>query len=377
MAEPAGQTQQVQGMVERNVAAEADAEALGAMNVDAAMSGVLRADAAEPHLAEAQSAEPSATSLSQGTDATSRAERRAWRERLNDEATRKVAVGVIATLIGGFFWGFSGTSASLLFSHYQVDTFWLLSVRQIFAGLLFMAVVLVRDRDRLIRLWTTPAHIREQLLFTIFGLLLNQFGYLMAVRLTNAGTATVLQCLQLVIIMIVTCLRRHRSPRRRELAGLVLALLGTFLIATGGNISQLSISPAGLAVGLLAALGAALTALIPTTVLPEYGSSVVTGSAMVVAGIFSCACIQPWNNPPALDASGIGALAIFIVVGSFLSYFLYMQGVKDLGGMRASMLGTIEPVSAAVTSALLLGTVFAPTDIVGFVAIIVMVFLTV
>ena len=343
MAEPAGQTQQVDDVQERG-------------------GELVAAPAAGADI---------------GTDAASRAERRTRRAHLNDEAARKVAIGVTATLLGGFFWGFSGTSASLLFSRYQVDTLWLLSVRQIFAGLLFMIVVLARDRQRLVRLWTTPAHAREQLLFTIFGLLLNQFGYLMAVRLTNAGTATVLQCLQLVIIMVVTCVRRHRSPRRREAAGLVLALVGTFLIATGGNVSQLSISPLGLVVGLLAALGAALTALIPTRVLPEYGSSIVTGSAMLVAGMVSCAFIRPWENPPALDASGIAALAVFIVVGSFLAYFLYMQGIKDLGGMRASMIATIEPISAAVTSALMLGTVFAPTDIVGFAAIIIMVFLTV
>ncbi len=346
MAEPAGQTQQVDGVILDEETAE-----LAAVTAPG--------------------------SPASGTDAASRAARRSWRARLNDEAARRVAIGVAATLLGGFFWGFSGTSASLLFSRYHVDTLWLLSVRQIFAGLLFMIVVLVRDRQRLVRLWTTPAHAREQLLFTVFGLLLNQFGYLMAVRLTNAGTATVLQCLQLVIIMVVTCVRRHRSPRRREAAGLVLALVGTFLIATGGNISQLSISPLGLVVGLLAALGAALTALIPTRVLPEYGSSIVTGSAMLVAGMVSCAFIRPWENPPALDASGIAALAVFIVVGSFLAYFLYMQGIKDLGGMRASMIATIEPISAAVTSALMLGTVFAPTDIVGFAAIIIMVFLTV
>ena len=44
---------------------------------------------------------------------------------------------------------------------------------------------------------------------------------------------------------------------------------------------------------------------------------------------------------------------------------------------RASLIGTVEPVSATVTSALMLGTVFAPTDLIGFACIIVMVFLTV
>ena len=63
-----------------------------------------------------------------------------------------------------------------------------MSVRQILAGLLFMVVVVARDRARLVKLWTTPADRKQLLLFTAFGLLFNQFCYLSAVRLTNAGT---------------------------------------------------------------------------------------------------------------------------------------------------------------------------------------------
>ena len=171
----------------------------------------------------------------EGTDELSRSTRRAWRDRLNSASTRKIVTGVLATLVGGSFWGFSGTSASFLFDTYHVDTLWLMSVRQILAGLLFMAVVVTRDRERLIKLWTTPADRKQLLLFTAFGLLFNQFCYLSAVRLTNAGTATVLQCLQLVIIMGYTCVVDRRMPRVREAVGIGLALGGTFLIATGGG----------------------------------------------------------------------------------------------------------------------------------------------
>ena len=178
----------------------------------------------------------------EGTDELSRNTRRAWRDRLNSASTRKMITGVLATLVGGSFWGFSGTSASFLFDSYHVDTLWLMSVRQILAGLLFMAVVVTRDRERLVKLWTTPADRKQLLLFTAFGLLFNQFCYLSAVRLTNAGTATVLQCLQLVIIMGYTCVVDRRMPRVREAVGIGLALGGTFLIATGGDPTSLNIS---------------------------------------------------------------------------------------------------------------------------------------
>ena len=116
--------------------------------------------------------------------------------------------------------------------------------------------------------------------------------------------------------------------------------------------------------------------IIPTGILPLYGSAIVTGSAMFISGIVSSVFIQPWNNMPALDGVGLIALLVLIFVGSCLAYALYMQGVKDIGSVRASLLGTVEPISATVTSALLLGTVFAGTDIAGFALIIAMVFLT-
>ena len=319
------------------------------------------------------------SSIRPGSDASAeaRARRRTVRDRLNDKATRKLALGMLVTLVGGSFWGLSGTAASYLFDHYQVDTLWLMSVRQISAGVLFLITALVLDRKRLIKVWTTPRDLRTLIAFTFFGFMLNQLFYLLAVRLTNAGTATVLQCLQLIIIMAVTCLRMHRNPRRRELIGLVLALAGTFLIATGGDPTRLSIPPEGLAVGLMCAVGAAGMALLPARILPKYGSTVVTGSAMLTCGVTSCALAQPWAHMPQLGADGWVALAVLIVIGSFLAFMLYMQGVKEIGGMRASLLGTVEPISATVTSALMLGTVFLPTDLVGFALIIAMVFLTV
>ena len=196
-------------------------------------------------------------------------------------------------------------------------------------------------------------------------------------RLTNAGTATVLQCLQLVIIMGYTCVVDRRMPRVRETVGIGLALGGTFLIATGGDPTSLNISPLGLIAGLMCAVSATCMAVIPAKILPEYGSPIVTGSAMLTAGVVSCIFVQPWAHMPALDAAGIEALAVFVVIGSFFAYMLYMQGVKDIGSVRASLIGTVEPVSATITSAVMLGTVFLPTDLIGFAMIIVMMFLTV
>ena len=321
----------------------------------------------------------STLSIKPGDDAgaEARAERKGMRKRMNDRASRQLIVGVLATLFGGIFWGFSGTSASYLFDVYQVDTVWLLSIRQLVAGAMFMVVILLFDRARFIQLLKTPRHMAVMAFFTFSGVFANSLTYLLAVRYTNAGTATVMQCLQLVIIMVYTCLRMRRAPRRREIAGVVLAFAGAFLIATGGDPSALVIPPEGLVMGLISAVAAACMSIVPTKILPIYGSSIVTGSAMFTSGLVLSVFTRPWNSMPAFGMDGWIALAILIVVGSFLAYNLYMQGVKDIGSVRASLIGTVEPVSATITSALVLGTVFAPTDLIGFACIIVMVFLTV
>ena len=312
-----------------------------------------------------------------GTDAASRALRRRKRERSNVAGERRTASGVLATLFGGLFWGFSGTCADFLFENYAVDTLWLACMRQLVSGGIFLVVILLTQRDKLFALLRNKCDMGILAVFAASGVLLNQLGYLMTIRLTNAGTATVLQCLQLIIIMVYACLTTHRAPRKRELAGVVLALVGTYLLATGGNPSNLAIPLEGLIIGLLAAVGAACMSIIPARLLREYGASVVTGMGMLLSGIVTSAFVQPWADMPALDGIGWAAFIVLAAVGSCLAYSLYMQGVRDIGSMRASLIGTIEPVSAAVTSALVLGTVFTGTDIVGFAAIIVMVFLTV
>lgn len=312
-----------------------------------------------------------------GVDEHARERRRRDRKRSNDAQSRKLIAGVLAALFGGAFWGLSGTCASYLFDVCHLDTMWLLAVRQLAAGALFMIVILATDRARFVKLLHNRRHLGIMVIFTFLGIFANQLFYLVAVRMTNAGTATVLQCLQLVLIMGYTCIRSRRAPRHREIAGLVLAFGGSFLIATGGDPTVLVIPPLGLAMGLLSAVAAACISIIPVKILPEYGSSIVTGSAMFCSGIVTSLFVQPWKSVPALDGTGWLALVVLVVIGSFLAYMLYMQGVKDIGSVRASLIGTVEPVSATITSALFLGTVFAPTDIIGFICIIVMVFLTV
>lgn len=264
---------------------------------------------------------------------------------------------------------------------YAVDPVWLVCVRQLAASVLFLtyAAVVPGERVHLHDLARTRmggvAGVVTMVL-TALCMMANSCGYVVTINITNPATATVLQTLGLVALMVYACVAARRRPRRRELAGLVLALGGTFLLATGGDPAKLSMPAAGLAWGIFTGVTYALYTAVPAKALERWGSPVVNGVAMLISGLILAVAIRPWEAVPAFDAVGLAWLAIIIVVGTFLAFALFLQGVKDLGPLRASMLGTSEPISATVFSVLWLGTAFAPTDIVGFAMIVVMVYLT-
>jgi drug/metabolite transporter (DMT)-like permease len=58
-----------------------------------------------------------------------------------------------------------------------------------------------------------------------------------------------------------------------------------------------------------------------------------------------------------------------------MGFTLLMQGITDIGPVRASMLASTEPVSATILAVVWLNTTFAPTDFIGFAAIMATIFL--
>ena len=61
--------------------------------------------------------------------------------------------------------------------------------------------------------------------------------------------------------------------------------------------------------------------------------------------------------------------------GTAVAFTLYLQGVVDIGPVKASMIASIEPVSAALFAFVWLSTPFIGIDLVGFAMILVTIFL--
>ena len=311
----------------------------------------------------------------------------------------RMATGVICTLAGAVLWGFSGTCSEFLFDGYGISGITLTALRMSGAGILFLLFLVAAQRKTLTSLLRNPAAVRGVLAFGIAGLFLNQYTYLMTISFTNAGTATVMQSFNIPIIMVFTCIVARRRPALTELCGLAMALASVYLISTGGNPAALAIPAAGLIWGMANAAATAFYTLQPRRLFAQYGSAVVTGLGMCAGGVMS---LVVWaieaavsgaaaSNAgatsgadaaaasssgavtfalPALDASGILALLAVIVLGTCGAFWLFLHGVSLIGGMRASMLGAAEPVSATALSATWLHTAFSAADWIGLVLMV-------
>lgn len=281
--------------------------------------------------------------------------------------------GAALTLLGGILWGFSGTCGQFLLQRRGLTSEFIVPIRLMSAGLILLVICLLRTgRHALDVVRKSPGEI---LVFGILGMSMCQYTYFSAIGASNAGTATVLQYTGPVLILVYMSLRGRRLPRPAEVLAIVLALTGTFLLATHGNPGTMVLSGKALFWGMLSAVALAVYTVQPGRLLETYGSAVVTAWGMLIGGAMLMAAFRPFAMEVTLDAQAVAAMVVIILVGTVAAFSAYMEGVRCVGPKKGSLYASIEPVSAAVFSALLMGARFTGMDLLGFACILSTIFL--
>ena len=290
-----------------------------------------------------------------------------------------MAHGIAATLSGAIAWGLSGTCIQYLFSSTPLDPILLTTIRELGAGIVFLVVLLATRRDTLRDMVADRDALWRLLVFGSFGLFLNSAVYAATISYTNAGTATVLQSLNIVFVLAIACVVGRRLPRGLEVLALGCAMVATFLIATHGDPTTIKMPLPGLLFGIATAAAATFYTMFPKPLFARYGSLAVTGVGMFVGGVTGVVvCVANGTIPgnvPALDLTSVLVLAVAILVGTFSAYGLFLHGISIVGPLWGNMLGAAEPVSATVITALLLGTTFSWADWAGLVLMVATIFL--
>jgi len=289
---------------------------------------------------------------------------------------KKTMRGIICAVIGGICWGFSGCCSQYLFSMKGMNASWLTPVRLLVAGSSLLVVSYFKQRENLLGALRCKPDFSRIVSYGVFGLMFCQYTYQMAISLTNAATATVIQYAGPVLVMLVVCLQNRKVPTIPEALSLMLAVIGTFLIATHGDPTSLIISPAGLVWCILSALSMVPYTLLPVGITERRSSMVVSGYGMLAGGILLSLICRVWRISVPLDLETLVVLfGGVILIGTIVALTVYLQAISDIGPVQTSVIVSVEPVASALISFFWLGSTFKPIDILGFICVISTVFL--
>ncbi|HGJ7149713.1 TPA: DMT family transporter [Streptococcus pneumoniae] len=251
--------------------------------------------------------------------------------------------GTLLTVVAGIAWGLSGTSGQYLMAH-GISALVLTNLRLLIAGGILMLLSYATAKDKILVFLKDRKSLLSLLIFA--------------------------QYVCPVGILIYSCIKDRVAPTLGEIVSIIFAIGGTFLIATHGQLDQLSMTPAGLFWGLFSALTYALYIILPIALIKKWGSSLVIGVGMVIAGLVALPFtgVLQANIPTSLDF--LLAFAGIILIGTVFAYTAFLKGASLIGPVKSSLLASIEPISAVFFAFLIMNEQFYPIDFLGMAMIL-------
>ena len=282
--------------------------------------------------------------------------------------------GTLITLIAGIAWGLSGVSGQYLMVH-GFSAIGLTNLRLLFSGIILIILSYVADKEKFLAFVKDKSSYLPLLVFAFLGLLLNQLTYLEAIAESNAGTATVLQYLCPVGILAYTCVKDRVAPTLAEVVSMLLAIGGTFLIATHGQLNHLAINPKGLAWGVVSAFAYALYIILPIQLIQKWGSMLVIGIGMLIPGLVMIPFTGRRLFHGQYSMDNLMGLVGLVVIGTIFAYTVFLKGTTLIGPVKGSLLAAMEPISAVFFSFIIMNEHFFAIDFIGMAMILLAVLL--
>lgn len=270
--------------------------------------------------------------------------------------------GLSQVCLAGVLWGTGGLAVQLVRDHAPLSSLTISGWRTGLAALALVTVVLLRRRGpavaRLLR--SQPRQV------AVVGVCTAAYQalYFAAVVAAGVTVATVVSLgLAPVLLTVRDAVRGRRRPRAVELGPVVVALVGLVLVSTapghgggaGGEAPLLGVALAlasGATYALATALGEPLARghdpLVLTTATTAVGALGLVPLAVVVA-------VAAGEPVLTADPVALGWLLYLGVLTFALAYGLLYAGLRSTSSSAAVVATLLEPVTAGVVAALVLG----------------------
>ena len=245
-------------------------------------------------------------------------------------------------------------------------------------SLLVLAPILLLSKRSALRVG--GGHVAQFFLLGIVGVAASNYFYYLAIERTSVATAIVLQYVAPVWVLLYMLARRVQRPTVQRILGVLLAVVGC-AFAVGEVAAQTSFPWIGFAgvrfnmVGVLAAQMAAISFAFYNVygqhLLQTYQRWTVLAYALFGAATFWIVVNPPWKIAAQHYGSGQWAfMALFSMTSMLMPFSLYFAGLQHLDPTRAIVTSCLEPVWAILLTAMLLGELVSPIQVLGMVIVL-------
>ena len=301
-----------------------------------------------------------------------------WYNSNMNKYQKNIFKGTIYSLLSGLIWGICGILGEYFFAHYQVSSGWITSMRLLVAGSFVIVLSSLKLRSQLFEIWKNRNNYLPFLAYAILGIFSVQYFFYLCVEYSNATTATILQFISPVFILLYNRIIYKKKASKSAIFYVLVAMVGVFLMATKGDLSKLSITPLALLTGLLSALGVMFNVILPQRFAKKYGFVPTVGWGMIIAGLFSNFLYPVYKISFQVDAISICICLTIAFLGTAFAFFLSMKAVSLVSPLVVSVVSASEPLSSAILSVLFLGMVLDGFLVLAMILIIVpMIFLSI
>ncbi len=287
-------------------------------------------------------------------------------------AVARRGTGVTLLVLAGVAWGTGGLLGSLVGSTTGLNPLAVAAYRLGLGGLLVLlavagaALVGPGRRPLLGGPGARPAALRR--IGVVAGLAaVFQACYFTAVALTSVGLATLVTIgVAPVVVIGVEAVRGRAGPG--SAATVVLALTGLgLLVGVPAAAPDPLAALAGAAAAVAAGAGFATMTVLGARAVPGLDAGFATGTAFVAGGLLlavPAAAAGGVAFPP--TTTGLALLALLATVPTALAYTAYFRGLDRSGSAATgAVVALLEPLTAAVLAALVLGERLGVTGLVG------------
>jgi len=271
-------------------------------------------------------------------------------------------VGLLVTVV---IWSLNFTLTKFVLDHgFQPLVY--SSLRFTSAALVFSAITFARERSFRMRRRDLA------LLFgaVVFGIWLNQIGFVYSLRFTTASTAALVFGTLPIFTMIVARASGVEMLSKRFVGAAAVSFVGVVLVALGAS-GEVAGDPRGI---VLALVGAATWAVYSVAIAPlmrRYSPfrisavGLLLGAAMILPTASRQLAAQSWDLRPL-----VWVIFVVSVFGPLvLTNVLWFTAIDRVGPSRASLFANLQPFLGALFALLLLSERMTPLQIAGGLAI--------